>query len=225
MRPSLAVFASAVLASRFASATASQAPIKRLSRSNWFDYVSHDRTVFIQVFIPSCKHCKAMEPMWQEIANQLRSRESNVLVARLDAAADNGIARTLGVDRYPSQILLSGGEVYEYRGPRGLRELIAFADGGFRTTISHKRAPLALQENASNWWLIAEMAWGPLKLSLSLSLGIVLCLKGVGKVGLWYLKRDKDYRDPDDDSDVEPEPARVETEESKRTLWERNRLR
>ena len=81
MRPSLAVFASAVLASRFASATASQAPIKRLSRSNWFDYVSHDRTVFIQVFIPSCKHCKAMEPMWQEIANQLRSRESNVLVA------------------------------------------------------------------------------------------------------------------------------------------------
>ena len=222
MRPSASVFASAMLlATLFAAATAatSQAPIKRLSRSNWFDHVSPDRTVFIQVFIPSCKHCKAMEPMWQEIANQLRSRDPNVLVARLDAAADNGIARTLGVDRYPSQILLSGGEVYEYRGPRGLRELIAFADGGFRTTISHKRAPLALQENASNWWLIAEMAWGPLKLSLSLSLGIVLCLKGVGKVGLWYLRRDPDYRDPDDDSDAEPEPARVEpAEESKKTL-------
>ena len=211
MRPSASVFASAMLlATLFAAATAatSQAPIKRLSRSNWFDHVSPDRTVFIQVFIPSCKHCKAMEPMWQEIANQLRSRDPNVLVARLDAAADNGIARTLGVDRYPSQILLSGGEVYEYRGPRGLRELIAFADGGFRTTISHKRAPLALQENASNWWLIAEMAWGPLKLSLSLSLGIVLCLKGVGKVGLWWLKRDPNYRDdPDDDSDAEPEPG------------------
>ena len=220
MQPSASAFASAtLLASLFAAATASssQAPIKRLSRSNWFDYVSPERTVFIQVFIPSCKHCKAMEPMWQEIANQLRSRDSNVLVARLDAAADNGIARTLGVDRYPSQILLSGGEVYEYRGPRGLRELIAFADGGFRTTISHKRAPLALQENASNWWLLAEMAWGPLKLSLSLSLGIVLCLKGVGKVGLWWLKRDPDYRDPDDDSDAEPEPAKVETEESKKT--------
>ena len=105
----------------------------------------------------------------------------------------------------------------EHGGPRGLRELIAFADGGFRTTISHKRAPLALQENASNWWLIAEMAWGPLKLSLSLSLGIVLCLKGVGKVGLWYLRRDPDYRDPDDDSDAEPEPEKVETEESKKT--------
>ena len=221
MRASASVFASAtLLATLFAATTAatSQAPIKRLSRSNWFDYVSHERTVFIQVFIPSCKHCKAMEPMWQEIANQLRSRDSNVLVARLDAAADNGIARTLGVDRYPSQILLSGGELYEYRGPRGLRELIAFADGGYRTTISHKRAPLALQENASNWWLIAEMAWGPLKLSLSLSLGIVLCLKGIGKVGLWYLKRDPDYRDPDDDSDAEPAPAKVETEESKKTL-------
>jgi thiol-disulfide isomerase/thioredoxin len=221
MQPSASVFASTtLLASLIAAATASasQAPIKRLSRSNWFDYVSPDKTVFIQVFIPSCKHCKAMEPMWQEIANQLRSRDSDVLVARLDAAADNGIARTLGVDRYPSQILLSGGEAYEYRGPRGLRELIAFADGGFRTTISHKRAPLALQENASNWWLIAEMAWGPLKLSLSLSLGIVLCLKGIGKVGLWYLKRDPDYRDPDDDSDAEPAPARVETEESKKTL-------
>ena len=220
MRPSASVFASAMLlATLFAAATAatSQAPIKRLSRSNWFDHVSPDRTVFIQVFIPSCKHCKAMEPMWQEIANQLRNRGSDVLVARLDAAADNGIARTLGVDRYPSQILLSGGEVYEYRGPRGLRELIAFADGGFRTTISHKRAPLALQENASNWWLLAEMAWGPLKLSLSLSLGIVLCLKGVGKVGLWWLKRDPDYRDPDDDGDAEPEPAKVETEESKKT--------
>ena len=95
MRPSASVFASAMLlATLFAAATAaaSQAPIKRLSRSNWFDYVSHERTVFIQVFIPSCKHCKAMEPMWQEIANQLRARDSDVLVARLDAAADNGIA-------------------------------------------------------------------------------------------------------------------------------------
>ena len=88
-----------------------------------------------------------------------------------------------------------------------LLKIAADADGGYRTTISHKRAPLALQENASNWWLIAEMAWGPLKLSLSLSLGIVLCLKGIGKVGLWYLKRDPDYRDPDDDSDAEPAPA------------------
>ena len=47
---------------------------------------------------------------------------------------------------------------------------------------------------------------------------LVLCRKGVGKVGLWYLRRDPHYRDPDDDSDVEPEPARVETEESKKTL-------
>ena len=44
-------------------------------------------------------------------------------------------------------------------------------------------------------------------ISLSLSLGIVLCLKGVGKVGLWWLKRDPNYRDPDDDSDAEPEPG------------------
>ena len=191
-----------------AAATAAPAPIQRLNRANWYDHVG-ERTVFIQVFIPTCKHCKMMEPMWQDVANYLRSRDSDVLVARLDAAADNGIARTIGVDKYPSQILIAGGEVYEYRGPRGLRELLAFADGGYRSTISHRRAPAVLQENVSDWWLLAEMAWPPLKLSITLSLGIVLCLKGVGKIGLWFLRRGGGGSDDEDEAEPASEAARA----------------
>ena len=41
----------------------------------------------------------------------------------------------------------------------------------------------------SDWWLLLEAMWPPLKKAITISLGIVLALKTLVKLMLWCLKR------------------------------------
>ena len=50
-------------------------------------------------------------------------------IGRVDATVNNGLGRTFGVRRYPTVLLFTDGEFYEFNGPRSVPRLLAFARG------------------------------------------------------------------------------------------------
>ena len=59
--------------------------------------------------------------------------------------------------------------------------------------------PSQLQANVSEWWLLAEAVWPPLKTALMWSLGIAFGIKGLSKCALHFLKKNSKKRREDNE--------------------------
>ena len=81
----------------------------------------------------SCAHCGAMEPVLQEVARTLRSREP---VFRVNVALETGLAATYGIEGTPTLVMFSDGrEVGRSEGP----------DPDAATVLAALTAPFGLQ--------------------------------------------------------------------------------
>jgi thiol-disulfide isomerase/thioredoxin len=171
------------------AAAASSAAVTPLRPSNWHDQL-RDRTWMVMFAVTGCKHCEQMRPMWEEMARQLAAAEADVYVGRVNSTKYNGLARTMRVKRFPTVLLVDpSGLVYEFNGRRGLPPLLGFAQGGYRSGAAHMMLPAEIEDDVSDYWLLAEALWPPIKQALTISLAIVLSLKACTKGLLWWLKR------------------------------------
>lgn len=80
-------------------------------------------------FIPTTTDCKKLAPTWEQLAADFEN-ESNVLVAKVDAEADNAkaLAKAQGVSSYPTIKFFPAGtkEPEAYDGGRSEKDLVAF---------------------------------------------------------------------------------------------------
>lgn len=110
-----------------------------LQASN-FDASVRDGSVWlIEFYAPWCGHCKRFAPTYEKVAEQLHSLHAkqtgddddadvrNVMVARVDGAADRALASRFSIRGYPTFFLVDGWNVYEFEGERTLEDLVDFA--------------------------------------------------------------------------------------------------
>jgi len=80
--------------------------------------------VMVNFYSPSCSHCKALDPEYVKVANELHAIDSSVKIARIDASKESKIAKQHGIDGYPTLKLFIDGKPLEYNGPRKADKMV-----------------------------------------------------------------------------------------------------
>ena len=108
--------------------------VYQLSDNNFTEAVTADTRgegpMFVEFYTQWCGHCKALAPVWMQLADELRGR---VRVAAMDISENPLTMEQLGVTAFPTLIYVIRNRVYTFDGTKG-RSLIAlkhFALGGF----------------------------------------------------------------------------------------------
>mmetsp|Transcript_91491 Transcript_91491/g.293949 ORF Transcript_91491/g.293949 Transcript_91491/m.293949 type:complete len:244 (-) Transcript_91491:40-771(-) len=84
---------------------------------------------FVKFYAPWCGHCKALAPVWEELAGKLKG---SVGVASVDCTVARWTAEEYDIGGFPILKLIAGGMVYKFSGKRTLAALEAFATGGYK---------------------------------------------------------------------------------------------
>ena len=89
-----------------------------------------DRAWFIDLYSPWCKHCKALAPTWDELADK---HEGSMNVVKVDCSkfANNNICNMFGVSNLPTLVYLpvrsNEFHMYNGKGERKMNDLEYFA--------------------------------------------------------------------------------------------------
>ncbi|KAK2879311.1 hypothetical protein FQN49_001007 [Arthroderma sp. PD_2] len=99
-------------------ATPSQ--VQMLTDSTFDKTIGGDQDVLVAFTAPWCGHCKTLAPIWETLAADF-ILESNVVIAKVDAEAENAkaTAKANGVSSYPTIKFF----------PRGSKEAVPYAGG------------------------------------------------------------------------------------------------
>lgn len=80
----------------------------------------------VEYYAPWCGHCKALAPIYDELAVALKGK---VNVAKVDCPANEEVCRNQGVRAYPTIKLHQQGTAVDFNKQRNLETLAAFALG------------------------------------------------------------------------------------------------
>ncbi|CAH3015328.1 unnamed protein product [Porites evermanni] len=99
----------------------------QLTDSN-FDSMISFGTIFVKFYAPWCRHCRELEPVWDQLANKCADSSSGPRIAKVDCTTEEELCSSMGIKGYPTLILFSKGvQKQEYKGPRDLDSLYNFA--------------------------------------------------------------------------------------------------
>ncbi|RKF72813.1 Protein disulfide-isomerase tigA [Golovinomyces cichoracearum] len=100
-----------------------------LDDSSFKSEISSNKDVFVAFTSPRCGHCKKLAPTWEQIAEDF-SRESDVVIAKVDAQADNSkdTAKDQEINSYPTIKFYAKGtiEPETYKGGRTEEEFVTY---------------------------------------------------------------------------------------------------
>lgn len=89
----------------------------------------------IKFYAPWCKHCKTLEPIYDEVAEQLKGE---INVAKVDVTANRALGSRFDIKGFPTVKFLKQGKVYTYRSKRTVENLVEFARGGYQSVDSEE---------------------------------------------------------------------------------------
>ena len=81
----------------------------------------------VKFYAPWCHFCKQLEPVYEQVAQQLASQASPVVVGRLDCTRWTSAAKEFPVRGFPTILFIDGDLVIEYDGERSKEEIVEFA--------------------------------------------------------------------------------------------------
>ena len=101
--------------------------------------------VIIDVYATWCVHCKQLEPVWEQLAQELKSE---VYVGKIDGEKERALANRLSANKgFPTIILLHQNKMRLYTGERSVEKLTHFCRKGWREV---KAEPW--HKTANNWF-------------------------------------------------------------------------
>lgn len=102
-----------------------------LKDSTFSDMVMKDETSiwFIEFYAPWCGHCKTLEPIWNQLAQEVKGK---VRIGKLDATEETAMAKRFGIQGFPTLKLFPAGKksddlVVSYDDARDLSAMKNFA--------------------------------------------------------------------------------------------------
>ena len=119
--------------------------------------------------------------MWKYLAQQLHKVDPTINVGFIDCSKHNGIMRTFNIYRFPTILFLSAaGNAHEFRGRRGIEELVEFASGGYQYQMGNP-VPADLYADLTGFnlfiYTIGPPIWAATKFALPIAVGLTLTLK------------------------------------------------
>jgi protein disulfide-isomerase A1 len=89
--------------------------------------------VFVKFYAPWCGHCKALAPVWDNLADAFK--DNHVVIGKYDATANEH--PDVHVKSYPTLVYYRNGEAIDYDGDRDLEALTAFVKETVSKPLSH----------------------------------------------------------------------------------------
>jgi len=86
------------------------------------DTIANNAHVFIEFYAPWCGHCKRLVPEYEFVSAYFK--DSNVVIAKIDASTHNTAAATFGISGFPTLKLFSNGVPIDYEGERTSMNMI-----------------------------------------------------------------------------------------------------
>jgi thioredoxin domain-containing protein 5 len=83
---------------------------------------------FIEFYAPWCGHCQRLQPVWEQVASELKQE---VNVAKVDVTTNDSLGRRFGIRGFPTLKFIRHGLVYDYKGDRSFEALVEFARQGY----------------------------------------------------------------------------------------------
>ena len=89
--------------------------VVELTAENFKEYVSADAenptpNVFVEFYAPWCPFCQKLEPIWNELPNELRKYGNETTIARMNVDKYTDYARAYGVSGFPTLMLFEAGK-------------------------------------------------------------------------------------------------------------------
>lgn len=118
----------------------------------------HHRLILVHVWSPDCPLCLKLERTVFNQPELIRAVGTNYIPLKINAAADPPLVRHFGVDRFPTDIILStdGKEIYRSVSPPDVNRYIGLLD----QVASHARIGMPMSGSPTTDVATTPAAWG-----------------------------------------------------------------
>ncbi|ANQ06922.1 Protein disulfide-isomerase [Plasmodium coatneyi] len=88
------------------------------------NFITKNDVVLVMFFAPWCGHCKRLIPEYNEAANMLAEKKSEIKLASVDATTENALAQEYGITGYPTMIMFNKKNRVNYGGGRTAQSIV-----------------------------------------------------------------------------------------------------
>lgn len=98
--------------------------------------IENNKDVLVEFYAPWCGHCKKLAPIWDELGKKVKSVSDNIVIAKMDATANEIDVNGVNVRGYPTIYYFKGTDKTPrvYEGAREYEDFVAF----LKENASHK---------------------------------------------------------------------------------------
>jgi len=100
--------------------------VVKLTDKTFDDFIKKEETVLVKFFAPWCGHCKRLAPEFIKASDILIKDENKVVLAEVDATAEEELAQRFSIHGYPTLYIFRNGEKVEYQGPRDADGIVRY---------------------------------------------------------------------------------------------------
>ncbi|XP_056307864.1 protein disulfide-isomerase A2 [Danio aesculapii] len=115
--------------------------------------LSENKYLLVEFYAPWCGHCRSLEPIYAEVAGQLKNASSEVRLAKVDAIEEKELASEFSVESFPTLKFFKEGNrqnATNFSGKRtlkGIKRWLERHTGPSATVIDVKSAEALLEAN------------------------------------------------------------------------------
>jgi len=116
-------------------------PVVVLKGKSFNDLViNNSKDVFVEFYAPWCGHCKKLAPIWDELAEKVKSN-TNLVIAKMDSTANEIDVPGVAVQGFPTLFFFKGSDKanpVKYSGGRELDDLVSYLEEHTSLKLDHE---------------------------------------------------------------------------------------